>query len=412
MNRRVVITGLGAITPVGSNLKEFWSSLLEGKSGVGKITRFDTSEYSVDIAGEVKDFKPEERIHPKEVRRMDRFAQFSIISSLEAIENSGIDLKKEDVNRIGVLIGSGIGGLETWEREYRKLVENGPNRVSPFLIPMMMMNSASGNVSMHTGCKGPNFASASACASSAHTIGEAFRIIERGDADVMIAGGAEATITPLAVAGFTNMKALSRRISEPQRASRPFDRDRDGFVLGEGAGICILEELERAKKRNAEIHGEIIGFGLTADAHHITAPSPGGEGAARAMKMALNHAKLNGDGVDYINAHGTSTPLNDKLETEAIKSVFNNHASSLSISSTKSMTGHLLGGAGAVEFIVATLAVKEDRIPPTINYENPDPDCDLDYVPNLTREIRVRTALSNALGFGGHNAVLIVKKFT
>jgi 3-oxoacyl-[acyl-carrier-protein] synthase II len=412
MNRRVVITGLGAVTPVGGNLKEYWSGLLEGKSGIGKITRFDTSDYSVEIAGEVKDFTPEERIHPKELRRMDRFAQFSLISSLEAIENSGIDLKKENVNRVGVLIGSGIGGLETWEREYRKLLENGPSRVSPFLIPMMMMNSASGYVSMHMGCKGPNFASASACASSAHTIGEAFRIIERGDADVMITGGAEATITPLAVAGFTNMKALSRRNSEPQRASRPFDRERDGFVLGEGAGICILEDLERAMKRKAEIYGEIIGFGLTADAYHITAPSPGGEGAARAMKMALEQAKVNGDGVDYINAHGTSTPLNDKLETEAIKSVFNNHASSLSISSTKSMTGHLLGGAGAIEFIVATMAVKEDRVPPTINYENPDPECDLDYVPNSAREISVRTALSNALGFGGHNVVLAVKKFT
>ena len=412
MDERVVITGLVAVTPVGNTWREFWSNLLEGKSGIDRITRFDTSSYEVKIAGEVKGFDPSTKIPPKEVRRMDRFTQFSIIASQEAVRDSGLDLAGEDMNRVGVLIGSGIGGIETWEREYRKLIEEGPHRVSPFLIPMMMMNSAAGQVSMHFGAKGPNFASASACASSAHTIGEAYRIIERGDADMMITGGAEATITPLAIAGFSNMKALSTRNSEPQRASRPFDRERDGFVMGEGAGICILESIEHARKRKAEIYGEIVGFGLTADAYHITAPSPGGEGAARAIRMALLQSGFNGEEVDYINAHGTSTPLNDKLETEAIKSVFNTHARKLAISSTKSMTGHLLGGAGAIEFIVAVLAVKEDKIPPTINYENPDPECDLDYVPNCARETCVRAALSNALGFGGHNVVLAVKKFT
>ncbi len=412
MKRRVVVTGLGAVTPVGLNWKEFWSGLLEGKNGIGRISRFDTSNFSVKIAGEVKGLDPSDRIPPKDLRRMDRFAQFAMIASIEAVEDSGLNLLQEDLNRVGVLIGSGIGGLETWEREYRKLMEGGPNRVSPFLIPMMMMNSASGLVSMRLGAKGPNFSTASACASSAHTIGEAYRIIERGDADVMITGGAEAPVTPLALAGFSNMKALSTRNSEPQKASRPFDRERDGFVMAEGSGICILEDLERAKKRRAEIYGEIVGFGLTADAYHITAPSPGGEGAARALKMALSQAELNGEGVDYINAHGTSTLLNDKLETEAIKTVFNTHAHKLAVSSTKSMTGHLLGGAGAIEFIIATLVVKEDKIPPTINYEHPDPECDLDYVPNSAREIKVEVALTNALGFGGHNVVLAVKKFS
>ena len=412
MKRRVVVTGLGAVTPVGLNWKEFWSGLLEGKNGIGRISRFDTSNFSVKIAGEVKGLDPSDRIPPKDLRRMDRFAQFAMIASIEAVEDSGLNLLQEDLNRVGVLIGSGIGGLETWEREYRKLMEGGPNRVSPFLIPMMMMNSASGLVSMRLGAKGPNFSTASACASSAHTIGEAYRIIERGDADVMITGGAEAPVTPLALAGFSNMKALSTRNSEPQKASRPFDRERDGFVMAEGSGICILEDLERSKKRRAEIYGEIVGFGLTADAYHITAPSPGGEGAARALKMALSQAKLNGEGVDYINAHGTSTLLNDKLETEAIKTVFNTHAHKLAVSSTKSMTGHLMGGAGAIEFIIATLVVKEDKIPPTINYEHPDPECDLDYVPNSAREIKVEAALTNALGFGGHNVVLAVKKFS
>lgn len=412
MKRRVVVTGLGAVTPVGLNWKEFWLGLLEGKNGIDRISRFDTSNFSVKIAGEVKGLDLSDRIPPKDLRRMDRFAQFAMIASMEAVEDSGLNLLQEDLNRVGVLIGSGIGGLETWEREYRKLMEGGPNRVSPFLIPMMMMNSASGLVSMRLGAKGPNFSTASACASSAHTIGEAYRIIERGDADVMITGGAEAPVTPLALAGFSNMKALSTRNSEPQKASRPFDRERDGFVMAEGSGICILEDLERAKKRRAEIYGEIVGFGLTADAYHITAPSPGGEGAARALKMALSQAELNGEGVDYINAHGTSTLLNDKLETEAIKTVFNTHAHKLAVSSTKSMTGHLLGGAGAIEFIVATLVVKEDKIPPTINYEHPDPECDLDYVPNSAREIKVEAALTNALGFGGHNVVLAVKKFS
>ncbi|MCH7759907.1 beta-ketoacyl-ACP synthase II [candidate division TA06 bacterium] len=412
MKRRVVVTGLGAVTPVGLNWKEFWSGLLEGKNGIDRISRFDTSNFSVKIAGEVKGLDLSDRIPPKDLRRMDRFAQFAMIASIEAVEDSGLNLLQEDLNRVGVLIGSGIGGLETWEREYRKLMEGGPNRVSPFLIPMMMMNSASGLVSMRLGAKGPNFSTASACASSAHTIGEAYRIIERGDADVMITGGAEAPVTPLALAGFSNMKALSTRNSEPQKASRPFDRERDGFVMAEGSGICILEDLERSKKRRAEIYGEIVGFGLTADAYHITAPSPGGEGAARALKMALSQAELNGEGVDYINAHGTSTLLNDKLETEAIKTVFNTHAHKLAVSSTKSMTGHLMGGAGAIEFIVVTLAVKKDKIPPTINYEHPDPECDLDYVPNSAREIKVEAALTNALGFGGHNVVLAVKKFS
>lgn len=412
MKRRVVVTGAGAITPIGIGKEEFWSALLRGESGVGEITRFDASDFPVRIAGEVDGFDPARFLSGKEVRRTDRFTQFALAAAMEAVKDSGLKLDQEDLSRVGVLIGSGIGGVETWEAQHKKLLEDGAGKVSPVFIPMMIIDMAAGQISMMFGAKGPNYATVSACASGAHAIGDAYRIVERGDSDVMIAGGSEAPVTPLSVAGFSAMKAISRRNDEPEKASRPFDKERDGFVIGEGAGVIILEELERAKSRGAPIYAEMIGYGLSSDAYHMTAPDPEGEGAARSMQMALNGGGLEPGQVDYINAHGTSTPLNDKLETQAIKRVFGDHAKRVAISSTKSMVGHLLGAACAVEFIATVLTIRDSVIHPTTNYENPDPECDLDYVPNQARKAAVNVALCNSFGFGGHNVSLATRKLT
>ena len=411
MKNRVVITGMGVISPLGNNLELFWNSLIEGKSGIGYITQFDTTDYPTKIAGEVKDFQPEDYIDKKEARRMDRFVQFSVAAAKMAINDANLIIDETNADRVGVYIGSGIGGLITIEEQHKVLLEKGPKRISPFFIPMLIGNMASGQVSILTGAKGPNHAPVSACATGTHAIGDAFAVISRGDADVMITGGSEATITPLAVAGFSNMKALSTRNEEPQKASRPFDADRDGFVMAEGSGVLILESLEHAKKRGASIYAEVIGYGATGDAYHLTSPSPDGEGAARAMKIAIDRANISVDQVDYINAHGTSTPLNDQFETLAIKRTFGDHAYKLAVSSTKSMTGHLLGAAGAVEGIALALALQNGVIPPTINYENKDEQCDLDYVPNQARKQDIKVGLSNSLGFGGHNATIVMRKF-
>ena len=408
--RRVVITGMGVITPLGSDLNVFWQNLLAGNSGIGPVTRFDATNFDCKIGGEVKDFNPEDFMPAKETRRTDRFTQYAIGAAKLAVADSKLECGKEDLNRVGVLIGSGIGGMETIEKQTAILLKKGPGRVSPFMIPMLIINMASGYVSMLLGAKGPNLAVVSACATATHAIGEATRAIVHNDADVMIAGGSEAAITQLGYAGFCSMRAMSTRNNEPHRASRPFDAERDGFVMGEGAGVCILESLERAKRRGARIYCEIVGYGITGDAYHMSAPAPEGEGAARSMVMALNHARLNPEQIDYINAHGTSTPVGDKCETQAIKKVFGAHAKKLAVSSTKSMTGHLLGAAGAVETAVCALAIQHGIVPPTINYENPDPECDLDYVPNKAREMKVHVCLNNSLGFGGHNATLIVKR--
>ncbi|RKD27815.1 3-oxoacyl-[acyl-carrier-protein] synthase II [Caminicella sporogenes DSM 14501] len=410
--KRVVVTGIGVISPIGNGKENYWESLKNGVNGVDKITRFDASELSAQIAAEVKDFDPHDYIDKKEAKRMDRFTQFAIAASKMAVEDSKIDLDKINRDRFGVVLGSGVGGIETLEKEHQKLLKKGPRRVSPFFVPMMISNIGAGYISMHFGAKGPNATIVTACASSTHAIGDAFKIIQRGDADIMIAGGAEAAITPLAMAGFCSMKALSTRNDDPKTASRPFDRERDGFVMGEGSGIIIMEELEHALNRGARIYGEVVGFGMSADAYHITAPAPEGEGAARAMRLALEDAEINPEDIDYINAHGTSTPYNDKFETMAIKSVFEKHAYELSVSSTKSMTGHLLGAAGSIEAIACLLAIENSFIPPTINLTNPDPELDLDYVPNKGIERTVNYALSNSLGFGGHNATLIFKKYT
>jgi 3-oxoacyl-[acyl-carrier-protein] synthase II len=408
--RRVVITGIGVLTPLGSELEVFWQNLLAGKSGIAPVTRFDTTAYDCKIGGEVKDFKPEEFMPIKETRRTDRFTQYAIGAAKKAIADAGVDVAKGDPNRVGVLIGSGIGGMETIEDQVGTLIRRGPGRVSPFMIPMLIVNMASGYVSMLVGAKGPNLAVVSACATATHALGEAARAIVHNDADIMIAGGTEAAITQMGYAGFCAMKAMSTRNDEPERASRPFDAQRDGFVMGEGAGVCILEALEHARKRHAKIYAEVAGYGITGDAYHMSAPAPEGEGAARSMAMALRHAALNPEDIDYINAHGTSTPVGDKCETQAIKTVFGTHAKKLAVSSTKSMTGHLLGAAGAVETAVCALAIRDGMIPPTINYENPDPECDLDYVPNKARQTTVRACMNNSLGFGGHNATLIVKR--
>jgi len=408
--RRVVITGIGVLTPLSSELELFWQNLLAGKSGIAPVTRFDTTEYDCKIGGEVRDFKPEEFMPIKETRRTDRFVQYAVGAAKKAMVDSGIEMAQEDANRIGVLIGSGIGGMETIEDQVGTLVRKGPSRVSPFMIPMLIVNMASGYVSMLIGAKGPNLAVVSACATATHALGEAARAIVHNDADVMIAGGSEAAVTQMGYAGFCAMKAMSTRNEEPERASRPFDAQRDGFVMGEGAGVCILESLEHARKRHAKIYCEVVGYGITGDAYHMSAPAPEGEGAARSMQMALHHAKLNPEQVDYINAHGTSTPVGDKCETQAIKKVFGEHAKKLAVSSTKSMTGHLLGAAGAVETAVCALAIRDGIVPPTINYENPDPDCDLDYVPNKARPMKVEVCLNNSLGFGGHNATIIVQR--
>lgn len=409
--KRVVVTGMGVISPVGTGLNKFWDSLVKGKSGIDKITRFDTSDLPSRIAGEVRDFNPEAYIEKKELKRLDRFTQFAISATKMALEDADLDLSTVDKTRIGVILGSGIGGNATWEEQHSILLSKGPKRVSPFFIPMMIVNMASGQVSMAFGLKGPNFTVVTACASGTNAIGEAFRTLQRGDADIIISGGTEAPITMLSLAGFSSMKALSSRNDEPSLASRPFDRERDGFVMGEGAGILVMESLDSALKRNAKIYGEVVGYGSTADAYHLTQPSPEGEGASRAMEAAISDAGISPSDVDYINAHGTSTPLNDKFETMAIKNTFGEHAYKLAVSSTKSMTGHLLGAAGAVEIVATLLSVYNDEIPPTINYENPDPECDLDYVANRAVKRTVNIALSNSMGFGGHNACIIVKKF-
>ena len=409
--RRVVVTGLGALTPLGNTVEEYWSALKEGRSGVGPITRFDATGYPTRIAAEVRGFDPLKYVDKKEARRLDPYLQYAMACAVMAVEDAGLDTGKMDGDRCGVLIGSGIGGITTLLETHKTLLEKGPDRVSPFFIPMMIVNMASGLVSMRFGAKGPNSAVVTACATGNHTIGDAFKILQRGDADVMIAGGAEAIIVPLTIAGFCSMKAMSTRNDQPARASRPFDANRDGFVCGEGGGILVLEALEHAVRRDARIYAEIVGYGMTGDAHHMTAPDPAGDGAARAMAAALRDAGLPPAAVGYINAHGTSTPYNDKFETLAIKRVFGEHARRLAVSSTKSMTGHLLGAAGGVEAIATVLALHHGLLPPTINYETPDPDCDLDYVPNQARKQDVEVALSNAFGFGGTNAALAFRKY-
>jgi len=411
MKRRVVVTGMGVVSPIGIGVEEFKKGLFSGKSGVRRITLFDPSSYRSQIAGEVRDFDPRKYLSPKEIKRMDRFTQFGMVAAEEAIRQAGINFEEEDTSRIGVLVGSGVGGLSTIEREEGNLLRGGPQKVSPFLVPMLITDIASAQVAIRYRLSGPNLSISTACATGNHSIGEAFRVIQRGEADLMIAGGAEAAITPLGLAGFCSMRALSTRNEEPEKASRPFDRERDGFVIGEGAGVVVLEELNRARKRGATILGEIIGFGMTADAYHITQPIQDGRGIKEAMLRALKDAGVSPQEVDYINAHGTSTPLNDRIETQAIKDLFGEHAYRVPVSSTKSMTGHLLGATGGVELIACLLALNEGVIPPTINYENPDPECDLDYVPNKARKLNIKIALSNSMGFGGHNAVLIVKKY-
>jgi 3-oxoacyl-[acyl-carrier-protein] synthase II len=410
--KRVVITGMGAVTPIGNSVKEFWDGMMAGKSGADMIKKFDATQYATKFACEVKDFCPaEDVISPKELKRIDLFAQFAIVAAEEAIRDSGLDFEKVNRERAGVIIGSGIGGIMSFEEEHKKYLNGGPRRVSPFFIPQMIIDIASGHVSIKYGLKGPNYASVSACATASHNIGNAFKTIQRGDADLMISGGSEAAICPMGVAGFNAMKAISTRNDDPQKASRPFDKNRDGFVMGEGAGIVVLEELEHAKKRGAAIYAEMRGIGFTADAHHITAPSPGGEGAVRAMHLCLADGGLNIEDVQYINAHGTSTPYNDKSESEAIKTLFGEYAYKLNVSSTKSMVGHLLGAAGGVELIASVMAINNGMIPPTINYEEPDPDCDLNYTPNQPVEKKVKAAISNTFGFGGHNAVLSVSEY-
>ncbi|MEE0944462.1 MAG: beta-ketoacyl-ACP synthase II [Clostridia bacterium] len=409
--KRVVITGVGAITPIGNNIKDFWSAIKSGKNGVGAITRFDASEMKCQIAAEVKDFDPALYIDKKEARRMDLYTQYTMVAASEAVEAAKIDMEKEDSWRVGIITGSGIGGMETFNEQHTALLERGAGKVSPFFIPMMISNMGAAQVAIKYGMRGINYNVVSACASGTHAIGDAYRQIQYGTNDIIVAGGAEAAITPISVAGFCNMKALSTRNDDPATASRPFDAERDGFVMGEGAAYVVLEELEHAKKRGADIICEVVGYGATDDAYHMTSPIPGGEGGAKAMSLAVEDAGISVADVDYINAHGTSTKYNDSFETSAIKSVFGEHAKKLAVSSTKSMTGHLLGAAGGVEAIVCALALKEGFIPPTINYQNPDPECDLDIVPNVGRDRDIKYALSNSLGFGGHNATLAFKKY-
>lgn len=411
MKQRVVVTGMGVFTSLGSELEQFWGNLMEGKSGVSKIEAFDVSEYPTQIAAEIKNFNPEEYgLDKKEARRMDRFVQFAAVASMSAVKDAGLEMGSNvDPERVGVIVGSGIGGLGTWEDQHNILLEKGPKRVSPFFIPMMIANMASGQVSMLTGAKGPNSTAVTACATGTHSIGDSFKMIQRGDADVMICGGAEATIRPTGLAGFCSMRAMSVRNDEPEKASRPFDTGRDGFVMGEGAGVLILESLEHAQNRGAKIYAEIIGYGMSGDAHHMTEPDP--DGAARCMTKALRDADIAPEAIDYINAHGTSTPVGDRSETTAIKKAFGDHAYKLAVSSTKSMTGHLLGAAGGVEAVILGLTLKNGIIAPTINLENQDPELDLDYVPNTPRKAEVTTALSNSFGFGGHNATIVMKVY-
>ncbi len=411
MSRRVVVTGIGLVSPVGIGTGANWDALLAGRSGIGRITRFDVSQFATQIAGEVKGFDPQQFVEKKDVKKMDIFIQYAIAASQFAMDDSGLAVTPDNADRIGVFIASGIGGFSTIEREHRALLEGGPRKISPFFIPSAIINLASGQVSIRFGAKGPNLATCTACSASAHAIGDSFEIIKRGDADAMIAGGSEAAITPMGVGGFGAMRALSTRNDEPHRASRPFDRDRDGFIIGEGSGVVILEEFEMARARGARIYAELVGYGMSADAFHITAPSEDGEGAVRVMRQCLKSAAVGPDAVDYINAHGTSTPFNDRLETLAIKKYFGDHATSLAISSTKSMTGHLLGAAGGREAGVTALAVHTQQVPPTINLDNPDPECDLDYVPHTARKLPITYALSNSFGFGGTNAALLLKRY-
>jgi len=411
-NKRIVVTGIGVVSPVGVGKTDYWNSLIAGVSGIGRITHFDPTDFDVQIAAEVKGFDVTKWIDRKESRRMDRFVQFGVAAALDAIEDAGLKITSTNAERVGVLVGSGIGGLRTLEDQCRVLVESGPSKISPFLIPMMIADMASGHISIITGAKGPNSTVVTACATGAHALGDSLEIIRRGAADVMICGGTEAAVTQVGVAGFGNMKAMTSKYNDnPTKASRPFEAGRDGFVIGEGAGVVVLESLEHAEARGAHIYCELAGYGMSGDAYHMTQPAAGGEGVARAMVAALTDAGVQPEEVGYINAHGTSTPLNDKNETAALKKVFGDHAYKLAVSSTKSMTGHLLGGAGGIEAVAAALALHSGQLPPTINYDNPDPDCDLDYVPNVARTQQVEVAVSNNSGFGGHNAVIVMKRY-
>jgi 3-oxoacyl-[acyl-carrier-protein] synthase II len=411
LSRRVVVTGIGLVSSLGIGTSANWEALSAGKSGVTRITKFDVSGFAAQIAAEVKGFDPLDFVGKKDVKKMDVFIQYAIAAAQFAMDDSGLCITPQNAPNVGVFIGSGIGGFLTIEREHKALLDGGPRKISPFFIPSAIINLAAGQVSIRFGAKGPNLATCTACSASAHAIGDSYEIIKRGDADAMIAGGSEAAITPMSIGGFGALRALSTRNSEPERASRPFDRDRDGFIIGEGAGVLILEELEHARRRGAPIYAELVGYGMSGDAYHITAPSEDGDGGIRVMAMALRKAAVRPDEVDYINAHGTSTPYNDRLETLAIKACFGDHARRIAISSTKSMTGHLLGGAGGLEAGITALAVRHQRVPPTINLDNPDPECDLDYVPNESRAMPVRYALSNSFGFGGTNAALLFKTF-
>ncbi len=402
---------MGILSPLGIGIEENWEAVCAGRSGIAPITRFDTGQFASKIAGEVKNFNPEDYIEKKEIKKMDTFLHYALAAGKMAVKNAGLVITDENAERVGVVVGSGLGGLATIEKYHSILSEHGPKKISPFFVPMLIVNLAPGQISMHFGCKGPNTSIVTACATGNHSIGEAFRMIQRGDADAIIAGGVESTITPLAVGGFCSMKALSTRNDEPERASRPFEKDRDGFIIAEGAGILVMEELQQALDRGADILAEVAGFGCNADAYHITAPSPNGEGAARCMNLALKDAGIAAEDVDYINAHGTSTPMNDMSETQAMKSVFGGCAKTVAVSSTKSMTGHLLGAAGGVESVFSLLTLRHGIIPPTINYETPDPACDMDYVPNTARTADVRTVMNNSFGFGGTNATLIFRKW-
>jgi len=412
LRRRVVVTGVGLVIPTGIGVETAWRNICAGKSGIGPLTRFDVSKFETKIAGEVKGFDPALTIEKKEIKRMDLFVQFALAATKEALEDAQLNITPENCEQVGVIVGTGLGGLPTFEKNHIALLEKGPGRVSPFFIPMLIANMASGHIAMHFGAKGPNTCVVTACATGAHSIGDAFRAIQYGDADAIISGGTEANIAPLTIAGFNAMKALSTRNDEPEKACRPFEKNRDGFVVAEGAGIMILEELELALKRKTKIYAEVAGYGYTGDAYHITAPSPNGDGAARCMRMAIKDAGLRPEDIDYINAHGTSTELNDLTETQAIKTVFGEYAKKVPVSSTKSMTGHLLGAAGSTEAIFSVLSMRDGILPPTINYEEPDPECDLDYVPNVARRQRVDVAMSNVFGFGGTNATLVFKRFS
>ena len=410
--KRVVVTGLGAITPIGNNLTEYWEGLLQGRNGIGKVTLFDASQHACKIAAEVKNFDPHEYLDKKDAKRMDRFAQFGVCASKQAIADAKFTIDELNADRVGVLIGTGVGGLKVMEDQNENLLTKGPRKVSPFTIPMMIANMAAGLTAIHTGAKGPNSCTVTACAAGSHAIGDAFRLIQGGYADAMICGGAEAAVTPLSFAGFCSAKALSTCNDDPTHASRPFDRDRDGFVMGEGSGILFLEELEHAQARGAKIYAEIIGYGMTCDAYHMTSPVPGGQGAAKAIELALSDGNIAPEQVDYINAHGTSTPANDSNETKAIKKALGDRATEIVISSTKSMTGHLLGGSGGIEAVATVMAINNDKVPPTINLANRDEECDLDYIPNQSRDCKVDVALSNSFGFGGHNVTLAFKKYS